>query len=94
MQVSYIDRLEGGRSYRSIGRIKASSCWRGANAPASAADRLAAVRALIREAEDYDADAIVNLDFEVDTVDRADIGGTPLRRFAATGIAVKFDEAA
>ena len=94
MQVSYVDRLEGGRRYHSIGRIKACSCWRGASAPAPEADRLEAVRALIREAEDYGADAIVSLDFEVDSVDRVDIGGAPLRRVAATGIAVKFDEAA
>jgi uncharacterized protein YbjQ (UPF0145 family) len=62
--------------------------------PAVDADRLAALRALIREAEEYEADAIVGLDFEVDRVNCADIGGAPLQRVAATGIAVKFDEAA
>jgi hypothetical protein len=41
-----------------------------------------------------DADAIVSLDFELDSVDCVDIGGAPLRRLAATGIAVRFDEAA
>jgi uncharacterized protein YbjQ (UPF0145 family) len=94
MQVSCLDGLEGIRRYHSIGRIKAGSCWRGANAPAPETDRVAAVKALIREAEDYGADAIVDLDFEIDTVDCVDIGRVPLRRVSATGVAVKFDEAA
>ena len=94
MQVSRTNILVGGRGHHTIGRIKACSGWRAANAPAVNADRLAALRALIREAEEYEADAIVGLDFEVDSVNCADIGGAPLRRVAATGIAVKFDEAA
>jgi uncharacterized protein YbjQ (UPF0145 family) len=94
MQVSRTNKLQGGRGHHSIGRIKASAGWRAVNAPAAEADRAAAVRALIREAEDYDADAIIGLDFEVDGVKGADIDGTPLQRVAATGIAVKFDEAA
>jgi uncharacterized protein YbjQ (UPF0145 family) len=94
MQVSRTNLLVGGRGHHTIGRIKASSGWRAVNAPAVEADRSAALRALIREAEEYEADAIVGLDFEVDSVSCADIGGAPLQRVAATGIAVKFDEAA
>jgi Putative heavy-metal-binding len=94
MQVSRLGGLEGIRRYHSIGRIKAGSCWRGANAPAPESDRVAAVKALIREAEEYGADAIVDLDFEVDSVNCVDIGRVPLRRVSATGVAVKFDEAA
>jgi uncharacterized protein YbjQ (UPF0145 family) len=94
MQVSHTHELEGGRSHYSIGRIKASSNWRAANTPGAEADRLAAVRALIREAQEYDADAIIGLDFEVDAIKRADIDGALLQRVAATGIAVKFAEAA
>jgi uncharacterized protein YbjQ (UPF0145 family) len=94
MQVSSGNKLDGGRGHRSIGRIKASSCWRAANAPAVETDRLAAVRALIREAEDQDADAIVGLEFAVDRIRRADFDATALQRVEATGIAVKFDDAA
>jgi uncharacterized protein YbjQ (UPF0145 family) len=94
MQVSHTHELEGGRSHYSIGRIKASSGWRAANAFAVEADRLAAVRALIREAQEYGADAIIGLDFEVDAIKRADLDGAPLQRIAATGIAVKFAQAA
>jgi uncharacterized protein YbjQ (UPF0145 family) len=93
VQVSYSNRLEGGRRHRSIGRLKASSGWRTINASAVETDRLAAVRALIREAEEYEADAIIGLDFEIDNLKCVDIGGSPLQRVAVTGIAVKFDEA-
>jgi len=41
---------------------------------------------LIREAQEYDADAIVGLDFEVDGVKRADFDGTHLQRIAATAL--------
>jgi uncharacterized protein YbjQ (UPF0145 family) len=94
MQVSSANRLEGGRRHHMIGRITASSRWRAANAPAAEIDRRAAIEALIRGAEDYDADAIVGLQIEVDRVRRADFDATPLQRVTATGIAVKFDEAA
>jgi len=92
MQVSRTNTLEGGRDHYSIGRIKAAAGWRAVNA--SEADRLAALEALIREAQEYDADAIIGLDFEVAGVQSADIGAAPLQRVAATGIAVKFAEAA
>jgi hypothetical protein len=94
MQVSHTNELEGGRRHYSIGRIKASCPWRAVNAHGDEADRLAAIQALIREAQEYDADAIVGLDFEVDGIKRADFDGTHLQRIAATGIAVKFAEAA
>ncbi len=94
MQVTRTNKLEGGRRHYSIGRIKASSGRHAVDASAAEADRLAAVQAPIREAQDDDADAIIALDFEVDGVKCADIGGAPLQRVAATGIAVKFAEAA
>jgi hypothetical protein len=94
MQVSRTNKLGCGRNHYSIGRIKASSHWRAVDPSTVEADRLAAVQALVREAQEYDADAIIGLDFEVDEVKSADIDGTPLQRVAATGIAIKFAEAA
>jgi uncharacterized protein YbjQ (UPF0145 family) len=94
MQVSRTNRLEGGRNHHSIGRIKASAGWRAVTVSPAEAERLEAIQALIREAQEYDADAVVDLNFEVDTVKSADVGCTSLRRVAATGIAVKFAEAA
>ncbi len=94
MQVSYSDQLENGQSHVSIGRIKATACWRAANAQSADEDRKAAVAALIRTAEDYEADAIIGVGFEVDGVKSVDIGGVALQRVTATGIAVKFNRAA
>jgi hypothetical protein len=90
MFVSRNNEIQNGRAHYSIGGIKAFAKWRPAGAAAVEADRLAAVQALILEAEEYEADAIVSLDFETDDVKRDDIDGTPLQRIAAIGIAVRF----
>ena len=89
MQVTSSHNIAGGRIHHAIGYLKACAIWRAAGA-ASEADRAAALKGLIREAEDYEADAIIGLDFEIDRVSSADIGAVPLQRVAATGIAVKF----
>jgi uncharacterized protein YbjQ (UPF0145 family) len=49
---------------------------------------------LIREAEAYNADAILGLSFEVDRIRSADLEGTTLERLAATGLAVRIDQEA
>jgi hypothetical protein len=94
MQVSRTNELEAGRAYHSIGRIKASSRWRAANADGSEMDRLEALRALVSEAREFYADAVVDLSFEVEAIGHPDYEGATLRRIAATGIAVRFTEAA
>jgi uncharacterized protein YbjQ (UPF0145 family) len=93
MQVSRSHSLEGGRGHHLIGRIKACAIWR-AVGTVGEADRREALQALILEAQDYGADAIIDLDFEIDGVRCADIGEAPLQRVAATGIAVRFALAA
>jgi uncharacterized protein YbjQ (UPF0145 family) len=52
-----------------------------------------AVRELLREAQEYGADAIIGLEFHIHDVKRADVEGPALQRVAVTGIAVKFAEA-
>ena len=94
MQISSAPMPEEGRHYHVIGRIRASSCWRGTSTSNREWDRLETLRALIREAEAYEADAIVEFGFEVDSTAALDFGGVLLQRLAATGIAVKFDLAA
>ena len=93
MQISHTHKLADGRGHYSIGRIRAAAEWRGANASGGQADRFTAVRELIREAQEYGADAIIGLEFHIDDVKRADIEGPALQRVAVTGIAVKFAEA-
>ena len=94
MQVSRTNELKGGRAYYSIGRIKASSGWRAANAHGSELARLEALWALVSEAQEFCADAVIDLNFEVEAIRRPDFAHATLRRIAATGIAVKFAEAA
>jgi phage terminase large subunit-like protein len=94
MQISHTHKLADGRGHYSIGRIRAAAEWRAANAPGGQADRFTAVRELIRDAQEYGADAIIGLEFHIDDVKRADIEGPALQRVAVTGIAVKFTEAA
>jgi uncharacterized protein YbjQ (UPF0145 family) len=94
MEVSRTNELECGRTYHSIGRIKASSGWRAPNARRSEMDRLEALRALVSEAQEFYADAVIDLSFEVEAIGRPDYEGATLRRIAATGIAVRFAEAA
>jgi len=89
MQVSFSDTLDDGRAHSTIGRVKAVGRWRAAHEPNLATERQAALSALMREAEDYGADALVNVRFEID-----DIDAVPLRRVVATGSAVRFALAA
>jgi len=94
MQVSRTNELKGGRTYHSIGRIKASSGWRAGNGQGSERARLEALWALVSEAQEFYADAVIDLSFEVEAIRRPDFDGAPLRRIAATGVAVRFAEAA
>ena len=94
MQVSFTRALEGDRAHVSLGRIKAMTGWRWADASFGEKDREMALRALVREAEDFGADAIVAVTFSEETVQGADIGAAPLRRLTASGEAVRFRLAA
>ena len=92
MQVSFTGALEGGRAVNAIGRIRAVGRWRAADEPASEADRRAALRALVREAEDYGADALIDVRFEADETAESD--GVSLRRLVVAGSAVRTAQAA
>ncbi len=94
MQISHSQELEDGRQTRAIGRIKAVGAWRGAGAARSEAERSAALKALIREAEDCGADAILAVEFEIDGCMGADIEGVALQRVVAHGVAARFAIAA
>ncbi len=68
--------------------------WRAAGDPGAEADRQAAIEALTREAEEYGADAVVEVRFEVDGCKGCDVEGVELQRVTATGLAVRFARAA
>ena len=66
MQVSFTGSLQAGRAAKTIGRIKVVGRWRGADEPATEADRRALLRDLTREAEDYGADALIDVRFDAE----------------------------
>jgi hypothetical protein len=94
MQVSSAAALDDGRRTIAIGRIRATGPWRAAGGSGAEPDRRAVIEALTREAEDYGADAVVDMRFEVEGCKGGDIGGVRLERVTATGLAVRFAEAA
>jgi uncharacterized protein YbjQ (UPF0145 family) len=94
MYVSFSSDLDGGRPMTAIGRIRATTRWRAAGDSDAEADRKAAIEALTREAEEYGADAVVDVRFEVDGVKGPDVEGVDLERVTATGLAMRFARAA
>ena len=94
MQVSYSRTLPSDRAHSSLGRLKAMTGWRSAEAPVTDFDRESALRALVREAEDFGADALIDVAFSEEVVQGPEIGAVPLRRIVATGEAVRYRMAA
>ncbi len=94
MYVSFSSDLDGSRPMTAIGRIRAAMGWRAAGDPGAEAARQAAIEALTREAEEYGADAVVDVRFEVDGEKGPDVEGVDLQRVTATGLAVRFARAA
>jgi uncharacterized protein YbjQ (UPF0145 family) len=90
MRISSTDSIDGGRVLRSIGKIKAASAWHAAPIDADHDDwRKLALQDLIRRAEDVDADAVIDVDYETDRIVPVEQTGVALRRVLATGTAVK-----
>ena len=94
MKVSFSAALDDGRATTAIGWIRATTRWRAAEDQSAEAERAAAIEALKREAEEYGADAIVDVRFEVDGVKGVDIEGVALQRVTVTGLAIRFAQAA
>ena len=95
MRISATDSIDGGRIAYPIGRIKAASSWHAAaQSDEYQTDwRELALRELIRRAEDVDADAIIDVNYEIDGVMPVE-GFINLSRVLATGTAVKLGVAA
>ena len=60
-----------------LGESRRRGPWRAAGDPGAEADRQAAIEALRREAEEYGADGVVDVRFEVEGCKGGDIGGRP-----------------
>jgi hypothetical protein len=95
MRISSTGVVDGRRVLYTIGTIKAASAWHAANGnPSQDNWREVVLSELIREAEDIDADAIIGLDYETDSIMPVSETGVRLKRIVATGKAVKLSCAA
>jgi uncharacterized protein YbjQ (UPF0145 family) len=94
MQVSFSSTLADGRQTTAIGRVRVTTRWRAADEAGSEDERQAAIEALKREAGEYGADAVVDVQFEIDGCKGCDVDGVELQRVTATGLAVRFARAA
>jgi uncharacterized protein YbjQ (UPF0145 family) len=94
MYVSFSSGLDDGRPMTAIGRIRAATRWRAAGDRGAEADRQTAIEALKREAEEHGADAVVDVQFDVEGCKGCEIDGLRLERVTATGLAVRFARAA
>jgi len=80
-------QFEETKTIREIGRIEAASEWRGLKSVE--AQQQAALAKLKELAREFEADAIVGLDFQIDDVATTDLSPLPLHRVNATGVAVR-----
>ncbi len=94
MQVSFTSDLDDDRAKTVIGPVKATSRWRAAGGTGTEFERKTAIEALMREAAEYGADAVIDVRFEADDVKGYDIEGVALQRVTVSGIAVRFAVAA
>ncbi|MGE3247758.1 MAG: hypothetical protein AB7J19_15640 [Beijerinckiaceae bacterium] len=94
MLVSDTLELQDARVVREIGRISAASGWHGHSSQDEAVYRNRALDALIMLAKDFEADAIIGVDFSVDGASAVDLAEVPVERISVSGIAVKLARAA
>jgi hypothetical protein len=94
MQVSFTASIDSNRAQYTIGRVAAHTIWRCAERELGEADRESAMQALMREAEDYGADGLVEIAYAVEECRGAECESLKLHRLVATGRAVKLSIAA
>jgi hypothetical protein len=94
MHVSFTATLDIAREQTTLGRLVAPSPWRAADRELGDLDREIATRALIRAAEEYDADGVAEIAYSIEECRSAECAGLTLRRIVATGRAVRLALAA
>ncbi|HXT07204.1 MAG TPA: hypothetical protein VN715_09730 [Roseiarcus sp.] len=94
MHVSFSALLDTTREQHTIGRITAYSPWRAADRELGDLDREIATRALVRAAEDYEADGVVEIAYAVEECRSDGHAALTLRRIVASGRAVRLALAA
>ncbi len=87
MRVTAKRQFEETKTIGEIGRIEAASEWRGEKS--IEAQQQAALAKLKELAREFEADAIVGLNFQIDDVATTDLSPLALHRVNATGVAVR-----
>ncbi len=94
MRISFNEQVEGSRVIKSLGRVRAATSWHAPGAPCARGDwKDVALAALKQAAADFEADAVIGVDYEVDGVAASDLTRFRLERVTASGIAVKLARA-
>ncbi len=90
MRISRSEDMDSA-SVTPLGTISAASAWHGASSIANDdVFKLKALHELMRAAEDCDADALMDVDYSEERLEKNEVPGSPtLRRVCATGVAVK-----
>lgn len=94
MQVSFTASFDSAREQHTIGRLTAYSPWRAADRALGGLDREIATRALVRAAEDCEADGVAEVAYAIEECRSGECAGLTLRRIVATGRAVRLALAA
>ncbi len=95
MQISFTNDVESGRVLYPLGRVQAAASWHGTAQAGDGEDcRKAALQALIEKAQEFDADAIIGVNYSYDEATLAELCAVELRRVSASGVAVKLARAA
>jgi hypothetical protein len=94
MQISFTASLDTKRAQYTIGRVSAHTPWRPADHELGELDREIAMRALVREAEEYGADGVVEVAYAVEACNGGECESVKLHRIVATGRAVRLALAA
>ncbi len=96
MRMSHTGEIEGSRILYTIGRVQGATGWHASGAtPEQGGDwRILALKRLLAEAADCEADAVVDVSYEVDGAKVVDLTDVPVERVTAHGVAVKLAKAA
>ena len=89
MQVITSQELTGAKIIRTIGKISAASPWHGCEVGHEDKFRDQALAALIAEAKEFEANAILGVSYETRDAQYTDLSGIPVRQTRISGIAVK-----
>lgn len=94
MRISFNSQIDNGRIVQSLGRVRAATTWHAPGAVCARGDwKDEALRALMDAAEDFEADALIDVGYEIDGVVVSDLSAIALQRVTATGTAVRLARA-